>query len=1040
MRHIIAIGIFCTLTPVVVLSSENDPVGHLHGIVFDTQTNLPLNGIDLIIDKATIATTNRDGGIQVALSPGRHEVSLRDGELIVRSTQPIEILADETTEVIFDFDRQRRSLQMDIESAGATDQPSVSPPGDQPVQSAIRGRVIEEASRDGVPGVRIFVRGLAVEARTVADGSFVIAVPIGVHDLSAVHPEFGTMTKSGIQVTADEPAEIELEAIPIGVELEAVSVTAPRIVGSTVDILDERQESGTVSELIGAEQMSKSGDSDAAAALKRVTGITIVGGKYVYVRGMGDRYSASLLNRLNLPSPEPERRVVPLDMFPAGILDSMVIQKTYSPEMPGEFGGGVVELRTRGYPKAFLFNVKLGGTINTGTTFTDGLVGVDSGALDWLGIDNDHRGIPGAFEQATADTPLEQCNMFVTENCYDLDELYQISRGLPNNWGTHRQRLIPDFDLNTTLGTSLRFDELVVGFLTSLLYKNEWDRREKETTDYTVGAGGELEESNRYSFDTTSNEITLGGILAVGIDYGENHSLRLNTVLDRITDNEARQYWGYSTDINNDIQLTRLAWTERVLFSQQVFGRHIFESLRDFQLDYRYAYSRATRDEPDKREIRYDWSEARERWEFNAGRPDGNYRNFISVQDAAHDVGLDLSYPFAQWSGERARVKIGSAVMLKNRELDTRRFRYKSRGALVNDPEFLALSPEEIFAHEHIGEDGFVLQEGTLETDNFLAHQKVIAGYGMIDFPLGLGFRLVGGLRIERSIQQVETFELFNPDQVPVESELKTRDSLPAATLSYELLENMVLRVGYAKTANRPDFREMSPLKIVDVSGEAAVTGNTELKRAKIHNLDLRWEWYPRSGESVSIAGFYKKFLNPIEITVVPSTETVITFENAPGAYNWGLELDVRKGFDFVHRRLADLYVAGNVTWIYSSVDLPEEGIHTSKERPLQGQSPYIFNFQIGYDNVDTGTSVAALYNVYGKRIDQVGKQKAPDVYEQPFHLFDVVAKQSLKWGLKIGLKAKNLLDLPIEFTQGGKTISTYRRGRSVGLSVEWSY
>jgi TonB-dependent receptor len=352
----------------------------------------------------------------------------------------------------------------------------------------------------------------------------------------------------------------------------------------------------------------------------------------------------------------------------------------------------------------------------------------------------------------------------------------------------------------------------------------------------------------------------------------------------------------------------------------------------------------------------------------------------------------------------------------------------------------LSLTPEEIFVPGNINPGDFQFEEITRQTDNYLADQKVVGGYLMTDLPLGLGFRLVGGIRVEHSSQHVKTFELFNPDNEPVVSDLATTDLLPAAAVSWDFSEDMLVRLGAARTLSRPDFRELSPATFNDVTGGRQVYGNPELERAAINNLDLRWEWYLEAGESLSLGVFYKRFEQPIETIVVVSAQHSVTYENAEGADNLGIELEFRKGFGFLDKMLQDFYLAGNATWVYSSIDLPEEGIQTSSSRPLQGQSPYVLNFQLGYDNVESGTSVVVLYNVFGKRIAEVGALGAPDVYEQPFHQLDLVIKQDLGGGFSMGFKAKNLVDPGVRFTQGDQTTETFRRGRSFSLGLEKSF
>jgi outer membrane receptor protein involved in Fe transport len=1018
-------------------ASAQDPA-RISGVVFDRETAVPIPGVVVEVRAAGAScATDGNGAFVLAVPPGDHVVDITAKGYPPARTGILAVGSHAGTELIVTLDARGGEAEVDVEGETPLGRPSADAEEEAPATAVIEGRITREDDGTPVAGARVFARGLRGEGLTGADGAYRIEVPVGVHDLSAVHSDYATMARAQVAV-GEGGAVVDFAAVPVGIVLDDLVVSAPRIEGGTAALMEKRQEAGTVSDVMGAEQMSKSGDSDAAAALKRVTGVTVVGGKYVYVRGLGERYSATLLNGAVLPSPEPERRVVPLDMFPAGVLESMVIQKTYTPDLPADFGGGAVLLRTRGFPENFALTLQVQGGLSPGSTFTRGLVPRAEGGTDWLGIDGGFRDLPGEVVEATEDSTLVLRDMF-SEKGFTSEELDAISRSMPNQWGTRRAVIPPDAGLSFSVGDSYRLGLARLGFMASGLYNNSWERTERNTRDYVVGAEGALIQANTYAFDETTNNIVLGGLVNLGVDLTDDHRIRFNSLADRITDSEARVYEGFNTDATNDIRPARVMWVERMLLSEQVLGRHVIEPLMGLEIDWRYTWSRATRDEPGTKEIRYDLNQESGEWAVS-GRPDGNSMRYSHVRDDTHDLGLDLALPFEQWTGEEARVKVGGALMMKDRAVDTRRFFYRFYGPLAQDPALLALPPEEIFAPENLGVSGFLLSESTRPTDNYAADQATRGLYGMADLPLGLGFRIVGGLRVEHSEQNVRTYELFNPEQVPIESRLITTDYLPAGVLSYEIIRGMLVRAGVSRTLSRPDFGELSPATKTDVVGSGETAGNPALKRATIDNYDLRWEWYFSEDESVSVGGFYKTFHNPIEMVIVPSTDVLITYENAKRAKNFGLELDFRKDFGFFSNGLADLYVAGNAAWIWSRIELAEGGNQTVNDRPLQGQSPYVINAQLGYDNADTGTTLALLYNVQGRRISKVGDLGAPDVYEEAFHQLDFVASQRLPAGFKLGFKARNIIDGQMRYTQGGEPTEWYRKGRSFSLSLAWTY
>ncbi len=1029
-------------SPAGVRAAEPVRLGVVRGVVFGPDSDEPLAGVLVWSDYLDPVQTDSDGAFVLHLPPGRHVLKFTARDRPLGRTPPVAVVAGEVAEVVISLG-STGDAEAIVEDAGERAPAPVL--DDRADWLTIEGSVLNADKRTPVAGARVFVRGQAVEGRTDAMGRFVLRLPPGVHVLTVVHPEYSTQTLPKVTVSRApegvEPEALRVELAPVAVELDDFVVTAPKLEGAVFAMLDERKASSAVSDVIGADQMSKAGDTDAASALKRVTGVTIVGGKFVYVRGMGERYSATLLNGLNLPSPEPERRVVPMDMFPVNMIESVVVQKTYSPDMPGEFGGGAVRVRTRGAPPALKATVELSTGYVSGTTFEKAQVPSDSGPTDWLGFDGGHRSLPGLVADATREGKIQAGTIF--EPGLSPEQLEEISEAMPNRWAIERQTLMPDFKLNAAVGDRYELAERVdLGFMASLLYENAQDSEEVQRQTYAL-SGGELIPQNDLRFDTSLNEITLAGILALGLEIGEDHRITATGLVDRISENELRLYEGYSEDMDSQIRDRRLAWRERMLTSGQANGHHAFEAAWGLEVDWRYAYSRATRLEPDVRHTMDQFSEADEVW-YLSQRPDGNGREYIDVVDGVHDAQLDLSLPFEQWSAEQAKVKVGAAMIAKDREVDIRRFSYD--GVAKLDPEVRQLPPEEVFTADHIGPDGVVFDEFTRATDNYRGSQRIWAGFAMLDLPLGLGFRLSGGLRLEQSVQRVTTFELFAPEKTPIENTIDVIDPLPAATLSWKFTEDMLLRAGYGRTLNRPDFREMSPGCATTYAGGGEVCGagvddpDYELKRAVLHNFDLRWEWYPNLGETISVAFFFKQFEDPIESVLRSGSDVGTTYKNADAAVNLGLELDVRKGFGFILPALADLYLAGNFTWVYSRIELPEGGVQTSNKRALQGQSPYVFNVQVGYDNADTGTSLALLYNVFGKRIRDVGVLGQPDIFEQPFHQLDFVAKQSVGAGFKVGFKAKNIVDRPVRYTQGGNPTLHLKRGRAFSLSVSWSY
>lgn len=1018
-----------------VVLAATPGVGWVEGVVLRAGTGEPIQGAEVVLGGAA-TTTDTSGYLILTLPPGVYPLTVAG--LPVEEVPEVGVRAGSVTELIVVLDQEGRPAGGELYApAGVVDTgPAEEGPVDAP-PGFIRGVVTSEETGEPVAGARIFVRGLTEEVTTGAGGEFAVRVPAGTHDLSVLADGYSIQTRTELEVPSGADLELQLALPPSSVALETFRVRAPRLVGGTADLLAEQKASGAMSNIIGAEQFARSGDSSAADALKRVTGLSVVGGRFVYVRGLGERYSATVLNGSSLPSPEPERRVVPLDLIPAGMLDSVVIQKTYLPNQPGEFGGGVVQLRTRNFPSRPIINVSLGTAGRIGTTFADGLT-YHGGKTDWLGFDDGTRALPEDVAAASEDQPLLERDMF-SDLGYTAEELERLGEQMPNIWNVQRSKVPPDLSLGIALGN--RFDlagKRPLGVLLAASYGRNHTVRDERRTYYNLGAGGGLEKFHEYDFESWNKRVK-GAILGtVALEFLDDNEIADRFVLNRVTDDETRNYQGENRDVGASIRVTRLRWVERTLLSNQASGSHRIHPLANFTVEWKFAYSRAMRAEPDRREYRYD-QEDEDTW-IISDRPEGNQRLYSTLVDNHYDLAVDLKMPIPFAEDREGFAGGGFQIVRRDREVDTRRFKFKHKGGAASDASVTSQDPESIFQPENIAPGNFQLEEFTRETDNYNAEQQIEAAYGMVDLPFHDRLRFVGGVRVERSRQFVSTFELFNPDSVPQVAELDTTDFLFGTNFIWDWTDTMGLRAAGARTVSRPDFRELSPAAFNDVTGGRLIFGNPELQRATIWHADLRWEWYPSPGEILSLGGFYKRLEDPIESIVVVSAQHSLTYENAEGANNVGGEFEVRKNFGFIAPPLADLVIGANVSAIYSQVNLGDtSGIETSHKRPLQGQSPFLINLILSYDNVDAGISLNLLYNVFGKRIAEVGAQGAPDVFEMPVHELDFTYRQKLGKGFELKFVAGNLIDPRVQKIQGDKLVSTYRRGRKFSLKLSWT-
>ncbi len=1011
-------------------------LGRVKGIVFEAGSDRPLPGLDVRIDGAVVARTDTEGAFRLDRVPGVLRLELSGVGFARARTASIAVVAGEVAELLLTIDPRGRVVSAELELAS----PELAAPAqlqaDRPL-GVLDGLVVDAETGRPVEGARIFVRARPEEGRTDAEGRFRLRLPVGRADLTVVHARYAARTERGVELEADAITDLRLALTPAALELDAFTVSAPRVEGSMRAVLEERRESAAVAEVLGAEQMARAGDSSAAGALQRVTGVTVVGGRYVYVRGLGERYSQTLLDGAGIPSPDPERRVVPLDLFPTDQLESVRIRKTFSPDMPGEFGGGSVELRTRPAPRQRIGSLGVSTGVRLGTSFTRGPVAADSGPLDVLGFDAGHRALPAEVRAASERAPLLERDQFSSRG-YSAAELERFGEAISGGWGIEQRTLGPDVGAEGSFGDAFRAFGGEGGYLLSLNWSRSLRRVRRRENILTVGQAGALELAHRYDFDEVTAGTQLGGLGTLGLELEGGHRLKLTALVDHVTDDESRVYEGPNRDVDAEIRISRLWWIERLLTSQQLSGHHPLSD-SGATLDWRYGFAVAGRSEPDRRSVRYDREPGTGEW-FLSDRPEGNRRVVSGLTHTSHDLGLDLGLPFALGKERSVRVSLGARALRTDRDVDTRRYRFLHKGPQSRDPAVLSAAPGEVFVPANIGADGFQLEEVTLPTDNYGADQTVLAGYAMLDAELGRGWRVVGGVRAEYGRQAVETFKPFAPELESIRAELADLDLLPALSVAWSFEEDMVLRLAASRTVSRPDFRELSPATFNDVTGGRLLFGNPELERARITHADLRWDWLG-DDELLSVSAFFKSFDAPIEIVVVPSAQLSVTFANAVAARNLGLEVELRRGLGVLGTWARDLYVSGNAAAIWSRVELPEGStIQTSRSRPLQGQSPWIANLQLGWDDVDHGRSATVVYNVFGPRIAEVGALGAPDVYEQPVHRLDLVYRHGLGDGWSLSARASNLIDAPIRRTQGAELVSSYRAGRQLGVGLGRSF
>ena len=867
-------------------------------------------------------------------------------------------------------------------------------------------------------------------AVTDAQGKFKFTdLAAGQYTLVFVAPEnFDPIAPISFTLAPKESAERAVSIAEILETLSEIKVTATGVSQQT-QATEEERSSSQVAEVINAEQMKRGGDSEASGALKRVTGLSVVGGKFIYVRGMGERYSSVLLNGAQIPSPDPTRRVVPLDLFPTEVLDSVVVQKSYSADMPGEFGGGTVMLRTKEAGRKPFFKISAGISAVDGTSFASGLRH-DGGKRDWLGFDR-VRELPVEVLSLTDGRPIPQ-NTPPAQLEAAGEALARIG------FDTRRENIGPNGNFSASGGTGFEFDNgMRFGLLGAVRNTHGWDTRAESRRRYGRSNAG-IFVTSEIERAATERQSDLTGFLNGSLRFDSNHKLQFTSMVLRQSSDQTQVDAGYTDTPNELVQNYELEWIENSLISNQLSGEHLFSTLGDLNLNWQVTDARAGRDSPAKRQYVYLLNGGEYRLSLGS---DGNQTIYEKLNDASREYRLGLSIPWAMSDESFFTFTSGLGRVERDRESSLRRFVFSARSAAVLGPEIGRLRPDQIFSPQNIGPNGFQLAEITRTLDNYIASQALNSLFLNVDWSFGEHWRVVGGVRREDNDQQVSTFDIATPATGRIEAGSKLAKWLPALGATYIFDESQQqIRSSFGRSVSRPDFREYSPAPFTDPILDIESSGNPLLVPTQIDNFDLRWERYFDGEESIAAGLFYKQFDLPIERVTVPGTGGLLSYENAERATNVGVELEGFLRLGRFNPALDNFFVSANLSGIKSKVELGSAAaVQTSRTRPLQGQSKYLANVQFGYKPESGPWEATGLYNVAGRRISQVGAFGFADVYEEPFHQLDLTARYRFASEWTFGVRLKNLLDETVEFTQSGLPTRLYKPGREIGFSIEWA-
>ena len=892
----------------------------------------------------------------------------------------------------------------------------------------IVGRVVEAEQGSPVAGAQLEVVGTTLTAVSALDGRYAFtSVSAGPVSVRVRMIGFAPKTVTGIQVPGGGTVAQNISLTGSAVQLAEISVSAEAERGSVNQALDQQRNAQGIVSAVSSEQIQRSPDSDAGQAVQRVSGVSVQDGRYVIVRGLGERYTTTSLNGARIPSPEPERKVVPLDLFPSALLDGITTSKTFTPDQPGDFSGAQVDLKTREFPAGRVLTMSTSVGLNTAVTGR-ALPAAPRTGTEWLGFAGSDRELPGPAEAAGNLAGLSQ------------SERIPIINSFRDAWNGRIREAGPNGSFGVSVGGEDPVFGQRFGYIGSFTYSysQETRRNESRASAFPGPTPEQATPVNLYTGSTGRESVLWGGVLNLSTRLGATTKISLNNSLTRTADNEATNLSGFYEQNAINLDLTRLSFVERSVRSTQLLGEHLLGERH--LLDWSLNASGVRRNEPDRADLIYvaeDDGSGNMVPAFWWGANRSADRTFSSIDENGYEGALNYRLSLGA-TNTPTWVKVGILGRTVSRDADSRIYNLTTTS--LSEAERRAPA-EDIFS-------GFYASEGRLSLNpgisgRYTADDRLVAAYLQADLPVTNRFRILGGARLERSKINVNTVVFEGISEVVVPAELNDTDILPALGLTYFVSDDHQIRLSASQTLSRPEYRELSPVNFFDILGGQRLFGNADLRRALIQNYDARWEWYPRGGEAVSVGAFYKRFKDPIERILVQNADGFspdITFANARGATNYGVELDLRKRLDFVTAGLRRLTVFSNITLMQSEIDVSDQGLSslTNPQRPMAGQSEYVLNAGLGYAADDGRWNGMFLYNVAGRRLVEAGISPLPDTYETERHLVDFSLQFPLTGSLSGKLDGKNLLDEPIQYVQGPVERLHYETGRIFSLGFKW--
>lgn len=906
-------------------------------------------------------------------------------------------------------------------------------------QSVIRGTITEDATGEPLPGVTIFVEGTTIGAMSDFDGKFNLVIAPGVYDLRVSFISYETINIKGLKVEAGKVSLLDnLKMKEANFELAEVIVTAAAVRNTEAALMTVKAKAANMLDGISSSNFRKIGDSDAASSIKRVPGVSVEGGKYVFVRGLGDRYTKTILNGMDIPGLDPDRNTLQMDIFPTNIIDNIIVYKTFAAELPADFTGGIIDIATKDFPEQRTSSISIGAGYNPDMHFKKDFLTYEGGSTDWLGYDDGTRKIP-----ATENIP-QFTEVFQNPNSEKAIRYKEILSSFNPVLAASNKQNFLDYNIGYSLGNQINRPKASWGYSLSLSYKSETEYYK----DADFGRVGLYPQKDSTRFERREYNVGNLGISNVmvngmlGLAYKTKTSkIRFNVI--RLQNGESTagvfDYEGSDKGSNFVAFQQILEYNERSMTNALLSGKHVFAG-NSWEIEWKVSPTLSRIYDPDIRFTRYE-IRGENSWGIGTetGFPERIWRE-LNEYNLNGQLGLTRNFNVL---GRKAKLLAGSGYTFKERDFIVRNFNLNIRNVPLTGDMNELFFPENLWPlNGNIGRG--TTYEAPFLPDNsnkFEADMTNIAGYASVELSPFARMRSIIGIRVEdfllRYSGRNQQGEVFNNEEV-----LDQFDVFPTVNLIFSITEKQNLRLAYAKTIARPSFKEMSYAEIFDpISGKIFAGGLFEdkdnitgvvywdgkLQTTDIHNLDLRWEMFQDQGQMFSVSGFYKKFYKPIEIVQFVQMVNAFQPRNVGDGRVFGVEIEARKNLNFINPYLSYLTFVTNLSVISSRIEMTDsefasrqlwarDGETVDNYREMAGQAPYLINAGLLFEGVERGffsdTELALFYNVQGPTLQIVGIVDRPDIFTLPFHSLNFNANKKLGKSKRaqIGIKVDNLL------------------------------